>query len=181
MPSLGRYCQGVIRYRVACQASADTSIILCKEKGLRLWRCFATETLLSHFMQVRSKLPAQSAASSICEICLAPRWSWELSSTWKPSRHHRVASIADSRRAERGVGSRSKSQTRSTLSLHRRRSHRQSCPTLLASTLPKTRSSTFGMFRGVSVQSMLRKRGRNSSVTKEAALLSSAHSSLKLC
>ena len=103
MPSLGRYCQGVTRYRVACQASADTSIILSKEKGLRLWRCCATETLLSHFMQVRSKLPAQSAASSICEICSAPRWSWELSSTWKPSRHHRVASIADSRRAERGL------------------------------------------------------------------------------
>ena len=103
MPSLGRYCQGVIRYRVACQASADTSIILCKEKGLRLWRCFATETLLSHFMQVRSKLPAQSAASSICEICSAPRWSWESSSTWKPSRHHRVASIADSPRPERGL------------------------------------------------------------------------------
>ena len=32
MPSLGRYCQGMIRYRAACQAS----IILCKEKGLRL-------------------------------------------------------------------------------------------------------------------------------------------------
>ena len=24
-------CQGVIRYRIACQASADTLIILCKE------------------------------------------------------------------------------------------------------------------------------------------------------
>ena len=56
-----------------------------------------------------------------------------------------------------------KSRTRTpTLSLHRRRPHRQSCPTLLATTLPKTWSSTFGMFRGVSVQSMLRKRGRNS-------------------
>ena len=65
MPSFGRYCQGVIRYRVACQTSADTSIILCKEnlKGLRLWRCSATETLLSHFTQVRYKLPAQSAES----------------------------------------------------------------------------------------------------------------------
>ena len=33
-------------------------------------------------------LPAQSAASSICKICLAPRstWSWESSSTWEPSR-----------------------------------------------------------------------------------------------
>ena len=152
MPSLGRYCQGVIRYRVACQASADTSIILCKEKGLRLWRCFATETLLSHFMQVRSKLPAQSAASSICEICSAPRWSWELSSTWKPSRHHRVASIADSRRAERGLlrwvfivaG-----LTASRVSYY----WLQPCP---------RQASTFGMFRGVSVQSMLRKRGRNS-------------------
>ena len=56
-------------------------------------------------MQERSKLTAQSAASSICKICSAPRstWSWESSSTWKPSRHHRVASIADSRRAERGL------------------------------------------------------------------------------
>ena len=106
MPSLGRYCQGVIRYSIACPASEDTSIILCKEQGLRLWiwsHCSATETLLSHFMQVRSKLPTQSAASSICKICSAPRWSWESSSTWKPSRHHRVASIADSRRAERGL------------------------------------------------------------------------------
>ena len=76
---------------------------MCKEKGLRLWRCSATETLLSHFMQVRSKLPAQSAASSICEICSAPHWSWESSSTWKPSWHHRVASIADSQRAEWGL------------------------------------------------------------------------------
>ena len=25
MPSLGRYCQGVIGYRIACQASADTA------------------------------------------------------------------------------------------------------------------------------------------------------------
>ena len=29
-----------------------------------------TKTLLSHFMQERSMLPAQSAASSICNICL---------------------------------------------------------------------------------------------------------------
>ena len=72
-------------------------------QSLRLWRCSATETLLLHFMLVRSNLPAQSAASSICKICSAPRWSWESSSTWKPSRHHRVASIADSRRAKRGL------------------------------------------------------------------------------
>ena len=88
-------------------------------KSLRLWRWCATETLLSHFMQVRSKLPVQSAASSICEICsaLAPCWSWKSSSTWKPSRHHRVASIADSQRAKRGL---------LTLSLHRRQPRRQS-------------------------------------------------------
>ena len=68
LPSL----QGVIRYRIACQASAlKHSIILCKEQGLRLWRCSATETPLSQFMQVRSKLPAKSAASSICKICSA--------------------------------------------------------------------------------------------------------------
>ena len=76
-------------------------------QSLRLWRSSATETLLLHFMQVRSKLPAQSglnqqrlesAASSICKICSAPRWS-----TWKPSRHHRVAFTADSRRAKRGL------------------------------------------------------------------------------
>ena len=93
-------------------------------KSLRLWRWCATETLLSHFMQVRSKLPVQSAASSICEICsaLAPCWSWKSSSTWKPSRHHRVASIADSQRAKRGL---------LTLSLHRRQPRRQLCPTLL--------------------------------------------------
>ena len=36
------------------------------------------------------------------------------------------------------------------------------CPTSLGTTLPKTRSSTFGMFRGVSGQAKLRKRGRNS-------------------
>ena len=36
------------------------------------------------------------------------------------------------------------------------------CPTLLAITLPETRSSTFGMFKGVSVQLKLIKRGRNS-------------------
>ena len=57
----------------------------------------------------------------------------------------------------------SKSQTSTlTLSLPRRLPRRQSCPTLLATTLPNTRSSTFGMFRGVSRQSKLRKRGRNS-------------------
>ena len=37
----------------------------------------------------------------------------------------------------------------------------QSCPTFLATTLSKTRSSMFGMFRGGG-QSKLRKRGRNS-------------------
>ena len=50
-------------------------------------------------------LPAQSAASSICNICSAQRytWSWESSSSWKPSQHHRVASTADSRRAKQGL------------------------------------------------------------------------------
>ena len=50
-------------------------------------------------------LPAQWAASSICKICSAPcsTWSWESSSTWKPSRHHRVASTADSQRAKLGL------------------------------------------------------------------------------
>ena len=49
-----------------------------------------------------SKLPEKSAASSIFKICSRPRWSWESSSTWKPSsHHHRVASSASSRRARR--------------------------------------------------------------------------------
>ena len=108
MPSLGGH--------FACQASADTLIILCKEQGLRLWRCSATESISCRWgpsALTRCRIscrwgpsyegPAQSAVSSICEICSAPRWSWESSSTWKPSRHHRVASIADSRRAERGL------------------------------------------------------------------------------
>ena len=87
MPSLGRYFDYTMQ-RIGTQS-------------LRLWRCSATETLLLHFMLVRSNLPAQSAASSICKICSAPRWSWESSSTWKPSWHHRVVSPADSRRAKR--------------------------------------------------------------------------------
>ena len=35
----------VIRFRAACQASADT-FTLCKKYGLRLWRCFVTDTLM---------------------------------------------------------------------------------------------------------------------------------------
>ena len=32
--------------QLACQASADTTIILSKELGLRLWRCSATDTVV---------------------------------------------------------------------------------------------------------------------------------------
>ena len=32
MPSLGTYCQGMIRYIIACQASVDTAIILYKKR-----------------------------------------------------------------------------------------------------------------------------------------------------
>ena len=46
--------------------------------------------------------------------------------------------------------------------LHRRRPRRQSCPTLMATTLPKTRSSTYGMFRGVRGRLKQRKRRRDS-------------------
>ena len=157
MPSLDRYCQGVIRYRVACQASADTSIILCKEKGLRLWRCSAaasaTENLLSHFMQVRSKLPVAISSVVYLRNLLGTTLVLRVVSNLKtkPTPSSRLHSRQQ------------KSRTRTpTLSLHRRRPHRQSCPTLLATTLPKTRSSTFGMFRGAGGQSKLRKRGRNS-------------------
>ena len=53
---------------------------------------------MSHFTQEGSKLHAQSTASSICKIFLAPRWSWKSPS--KPS-HYRVASSASSRSARR--------------------------------------------------------------------------------
>ena len=88
MPSLSRYFDHTMQ-RIGTQIME----MLC------YWNS------LSHFIQERSKLPAQLAASLICKICLAPRstWSWKSSSTWKPSRHHPVASTADSRRAKRGL------------------------------------------------------------------------------
>ena len=148
MPSLGRYCQGVTRYRIACQASADTSIISCKEKGLTLWRCSATETLLSHFVQATCAISSIVDLQNLLSTTLVLRVVFNLKTKPTPS------SRLNSRQP--------KSQTRTlTLSLHYRRPQRQSCPTLLATTLSKTRSSTFGMFRGAGGQSKLRKRGRN--------------------
>ena len=152
MPSLGRYCQGVIRYR-ACQALVDTLIILCTEKGLRLWRCCASEALLLHFMQVRSKLPEVQAISSVVDLqnLLGTGTTLVLKVVFNLKTKPTPSSRLHSRQP--------KSQTRTlTLSLHRRRPRRQSCPTLLATTLSKTRSSTFGMFRGAGGHS---ERGRN--------------------
>ena len=51
------------------------------------------------------EVQATCAISSIVDLrnLHPPRWSWESFSTWKPSWHHRVTSIADSRRATRGL------------------------------------------------------------------------------
>ena len=86
--------------QLACQASADTTIILSKELGLRLWRCSATDTVV---FTLKTKQQPLSLLLSIQQ----------------------------------------KSQTSTlTLSLHRSRPCSQSCPTLLAKTLPNIRSST---------------------------------------
>ena len=104
MPNLGGYCRGLIRYRIECQPSEHTTIILsyyyAKNRyadygDALVWHCYVA------FHEGGCKLPAQSTASSICKIRLAPYWSWELSS--KPSHHHRDASSASSRRARRAL------------------------------------------------------------------------------
>ena len=70
MQILCTYCQGVTtwRYQIACLVSADTLIILCKEKGLRLWRCSATATFVWHLTQVGSKLPGTCTISSVVNL-----------------------------------------------------------------------------------------------------------------
>ena len=123
MPSLSRYCQGVIRHTTECQPSADTA------KGVIRYR-IACQALaeLPRRDNIKNSIPSlgiycdhtmqsidQSTASSICKVCLASRWSWESSS--KPSRPpRRILSIQP------------KSQTSTlSLSLHRGRPHRQFC------------------------------------------------------
>ena len=114
MSSLDGYCQGVVRYRIVCQASTDTAMIQCEECGLRLWRCSATDTLMLHFTQVGSKLPAQS---TLRHSRFVKRAHW--SEIQVESRLQKQAATTASSASNR---------TRTlTLSLHHHLPRRQSC------------------------------------------------------
>ena len=72
------------------------------------WNSFVAFHAASGWGEVQATCTISSVVDfkfKVCKICLEPRLSWELSSTWKPSRQHWVTSSesADSRRAKWGL------------------------------------------------------------------------------
>ena len=139
----------------------NESIITCYAKSKLL--------LLHHYYVLLRHYYTGFYYYPLLPISVSRTCRWESSSTLKPSRHHRVAFSASSRRAKRVLW------RWVFIFIGLAASRVQQC-----STLPKTRSPTFGMFRGVGGQSKLRNDRKKRQVIK-AALASRARSNLKIC
>ena len=155
MPSLCGYCQGVIRYRVAYRALEDTwsyfnHTMQRKLEGTQIVEMLWNSFLAFHAGEVQATCAISSVVvlQNLLDTVLVLRVVFNFNTKQTP--------------LSRLYSRQPKSQSWTlTLSLHHRLPCHQSCPTLLATTLPKTRSFTFGMFRDAGGQSKLRKRWRN--------------------
>ena len=150
----------MIRYRIACTASMDTSIVLCKEQALRLWRCLQ----LTLTCCISCRCPG-GGAQATCTISIVI----DLQNLLGTPLVLRVVFILKTKQPPPSClfHIQQKSQTSTlTLSLHCHWPCHQSCPTLLATTLTKARSSTFGCSE-LSWESKLREGGRSSQQQKQ--------------